>query len=191
MKKVFTLLLFLGLFGANAQNVKYGLKVGFNYSSLVFDDQPSIDGMLEEEVELPTFDDTYRIGFVFGGIAEIQLSNSFFLQPELMFSSQGSKDETSRINYLQVPILGKYRFVKNLDLQFGPQVGVKSWESEERDIFRYMDYAAVIGLGYTYKERYFADLRYTYGFADILRDSDQLNTTVNNQYVQFVIGYKL
>jgi hypothetical protein len=111
-----------------AQEARFGLKGGFNYSSIV--------GDLTEGLK-------FRFSGHGGVFLEIDFSEKFKLQPELLYSSQGFQFSTDlaaiqnggstgeendfrtnvQLNYLTVPILGKFSLNDRLDLEFGPQFG--------------------------------------------------------------------
>ncbi len=113
---------------AQQNTVSYGVKAGVNLSTIT-----------GEEI----FDRTKpKIGFHLGGILEVPLSDRFSLQPELLYSYQGSKFEreieifsetdlfvptvknTLKLSYLVVPVLGKYYFTDYFSFEFGPQLGI-------------------------------------------------------------------
>jgi hypothetical protein len=91
-------------------------------------------------------------GFHFGGFAEIRLSHTFALQPEILYSAQGSKfnrddnqeqvtlvpgfpdykinittitntETTLKTNYFNIPLLAKFYATKRLFFMAGPQFG--------------------------------------------------------------------
>jgi hypothetical protein len=98
-------------------------------------------------------------GFHAGGLAHIHLNRHFALQPELVYSSQGAEYGSSsktKLNYINVPVLGQYMFGNGLRLQTGPQVGflttAKSKDaSEETSIQNFLkdaDFSWSFGAGY-------------------------------------------
>ncbi len=105
MKKVLlvTAIAVLGLATVNAQEIKFGAKGGLNFASITGD---NID-----ESGLTT-------GIHFGVLAEIPLSEKFSFQPELLYSSQALN-----LNYLNIPLMGKYYLTKGFSLEVGPQIG--------------------------------------------------------------------
>ncbi len=78
----------------NAQQTRFGIKGGLNLSTVV-------GGEVENT---KTF-----VGFHVGGFAEINIVEKFFIQPELLFSAQGTKvdgpfeDGDIKLNYLNIP----------------------------------------------------------------------------------------
>lgn len=125
MKKItFTLLactLFSGAIYAQTPDVKIGAKAGVNFAKLT-------DG------------DMYT-GFHLGGLAEIYINEKFSIQPELLYSAQGSESSSSasttafgvtmsgkgdsklKLSYINIPIMAKYYVLEGLSIQAGPQVG--------------------------------------------------------------------
>lgn len=110
-----------------AQDARFGIKAGPNYSSIVGD---LTDGL------------KFRFSGHAGILLEFDFSYTFALQPEILYSSQGfqfSSDLSEidgnptaggndfrtnvQFNYLIVPILGKFRLSEKFALEFGPQFG--------------------------------------------------------------------
>ncbi len=117
------------VYNGNAQETTFGLKGGLNYSSVV--------GDLTEGVK-------FRFSGHGGLFLEIAFSEKFQLQPELLYSSQGFQFSTDlasiqngggstgeendfrtnvQLNYVTVPLLGKFALNDRYALEFGPQFG--------------------------------------------------------------------
>lgn len=128
IKRYLTLLaiIFLAI-TSYAQETHFGVKGGMNLST--------ISGNVGEEIKP-------RLAYHFGGFAAIPLSDSFSLNPELLYSSIGhtfnfateafigadpssnfSFKTAERANYLALPINFRYSFTKKFGLDFGPQIG--------------------------------------------------------------------
>tara|TARA_R110002049_G_scaffold993_3_gene7137 strand:- start:15824 stop:16480 length:657 start_codon:yes stop_codon:yes gene_type:complete len=113
MKKVYltTLLILSMVCTINAQEIKIGAKTGLNLASITGDD----------------VDVSMRPSFHIGGMAEIPVSAEFYVQPELLFSSQGYKvkdnDAVGILNYIALPVIGKYYVTDKLSIEAGPQIG--------------------------------------------------------------------
>lgn len=97
---------------AAAQHVHLGVKVGLNYSSVT----ESLTGS------------KHRLGPVAGVFAQLPLSsdNFFLFQPELLFSTKGSRPLFTsrfplRLDYLDLPLLAKIN-VNGFFFELGPQV---------------------------------------------------------------------
>jgi len=126
MKKILlSVVAVMALGTAQAQEVQFGAKAGVNFANFGGD------------VE----DASSRTGFHAGVVAELKLSETFSIQPELLYSQQGSQTEDTfsesfggvnystnteakqTLNYINLPILAKYYVMEGLSLEVGPQVG--------------------------------------------------------------------
>jgi len=116
------------VYKGNAQETTFGLKGGLNYSSVV--------GDLTEGIK-------FRFSGHGGLFLEITFSEKFQLRPELLYSSQGFQFSTDlaaiqnggstgeendfrtnvQLNYLTVPLLGKFALNDRYAVEFGPQFG--------------------------------------------------------------------
>lgn len=179
---------------AQTDKVKLGVKAGLNLSSLSFD-----------ESELNSSNKT---GFTAGVMVEIPLTKNFSLQPELLYSQQGSKSSffdsdvtnsqyksTITLNYLNIPVMLKYYVLKGLSLQAGPQIGILlkannkyqdnflGYDNHEsfdlKDYSTGVDTAVNFGLGYQFKDRFYTDLRYTISYSNVFKEGDA-NHFINN-----------
>ena len=177
MKKVLiVLLLCFGMNALNAQMLKFGLKAGANFSNLEGD---NVDGS------------TYT-SFHFGAVAEISLLENLSLQPELLYSSQGTKVDVAGVkdinyNYVTVPVLAKFYLTsKKLSLEAGPQFSFLINEDvEEQYEAESFDFAAAGGLGYNITDNIFAQARYVMGLTEANKDAE-----VTNRVIQFSLGYR-
>lgn len=194
---------------AQTEKVKLGVKAGLNISSLTFDDN-----------ELNSSDKT---GFTAGLMAEIPLAKNFSVQPELLYSQQGMKlsysdpevqnshyKSTIAINYLNIPVMLKYYVVKGLSLQAGPQVGIllkannKYQDNflgydnhEEMNLKEYsngVDASVNLGLGYQFKDKFYADARYNVSYTNVFKDvtantNYSINSDMKNRIFQITVGY--
>jgi hypothetical protein len=109
-----------------SQETQFGVKAGLNYSSIV--------GDLTQGIK-------FRFSGHAGVFLEIEFSDKFAFQPELVYSSQGFQFSSDlltiqdggdildqndirtnvQFNYLTVPILGKFVVSDLLVVEFGPQ----------------------------------------------------------------------
>ncbi len=110
-----------------SQEIKFGAKVGLNLSNLRGDYPTGID------------EHNSKSGFHIGGFAEYEINDKFTLQPELLFSTQGNTydykdyygggsyydgaDYNLKLNYLNLPVILKYKIIEKLSIDFGPQIG--------------------------------------------------------------------
>ncbi len=158
-----------------AQNAKYGMRVGYNISNLDFEPDP-------------TFDNSHRNGFAIGFFGEYDLSASIALAPEIQFSAEGAKDRSLRVDYIQAPILLKFRIGNKVALGAGPLVGVKVHEFE--DGYRNFGFSGVGALEFMITDEIFIDARYHYGLTNIL-DDNPAGLEAKNTNIQIGIGVKI
>lgn len=127
MKKIILTSFMLCSAFAFSQEIKFGAKVGLNLSNLSGDYPTGID------------EHNSKIGFHIGGFAEYEINDKFIIQPELLFSTQGNTygykdyygggsyydgaDYNLKLNYLNLPIILKYKIIEKLSIDFGPQIG--------------------------------------------------------------------
>lgn len=138
MKKIVLLLTVFALFNTkgNAQEVSFGAKAGLNLAGMTYSGEGT-DAINDAS--------KMRTAFHLGGMAELKLSDFISIQPELLFSSQGSKMDESEekttttgpittvsksetkmtmiTNYIAVPVMGKFYVAEGLGLEVGPQIG--------------------------------------------------------------------
>lgn len=164
MKRIILPIITFVVFGfANAQSTKFGVKGGLNISNFT--------GYQEDVKSLA--------GFHIGGFAEIKVAKKFAIQPEFLFSTQGTTIEgyngdsntTVKVNYLNIPILAKYYITDAFSVEAGPQIGfllsAKSRSEDINDLFKSTDYGLNLGIGYDFTENFALGLRYTIGLSDI------------------------
>lgn len=155
------------------QGVKYGIRGGLNISNLSFDGTP-------------TMVNKHRNSFYIGFLAEIGLSKTIALMPEIQFSPEGANEEVLHLDYIQAPILIKFRLSEKLKFGLGPQVGLKV--HKEGDGVKNFAYSGIAGIEYKISHLLFADVRYTYGISDVF--DDNLNLSAKNSNIQLGVGYK-
>lgn len=181
MKKVLlvTVIAVLGLANVNAQEIKFGAKGGLNFASISGDNTGDIETVT---------------AFNFGLLAEIPLTEKFSFQPELMYSGQGYSfnDDTVALNYLNIPLMGKYYLTKGLSLEAGPQVGfllsAKNDDTDVKDSFNTVDFGVNFGLGYKLDNGLNFGARYNLGLSDI-NNIDGFNGKSKNGVFQLSVGY--
>lgn len=180
MKKLLliTMLTVFGFTTMNAQDVEFGAKVGANFGSIYGNNTENIDPI------------TSIINF--GFYAEIPLNEKFSFQPEIMYSIQGFsvEDDITTLNYLNLPLMGKYYVTKNLSIEAGPQLGyllsAKDEVANVKGNFRVFDFGLNFGLGYKLNNGLNFGARYNFGLTNINAvSSDKLR----NGVLQLTVGY--
>ncbi|MBF4518860.1 PorT family protein [Flavobacterium sp. ANB] len=183
----------------NAQETKFGLKGGANLSTLTGDTQHT----------------SLKAGFHVGGFAEFKLSDKFSIQPEVLYSTQGTKEKGSgtdfqgqvyeielnyKLAYINVPILAKYYVAEKFSLEAGPQIGflvaakrkyTAPGVSEEDDVkkdFGSIDFGVDFGAGYDLTEKFSVGLRYNLGLTNLHKDIDYYK--IKNSVFSLSAGYK-
>ncbi|MDI1305206.1 MAG: porin family protein, partial [bacterium] len=128
-----------------------------------------------------------------GLIAEIKLIDSFSIQPELLYSTQGAsyKNATeefrNELGYLSIPVLAKINLNKFVSLELGPQASFLLSERNSFDVkdANTFDFAVVGGLGLNITKNLFIQGRYGLGLTDASKDAQ-----VKNSVVQVSAGIK-
>jgi hypothetical protein len=189
MKKTLIVLIAIGIAAfANAQKtkqdegIKIGIKGGLNVSNLMGDVK----------------DVAIRTSIHAGLVAEIIVNDKFSIQPELLYSGQGASDTSTgggriKLDYITLPVLGKFPIAKNLSLETGPQIGFlvsgkeKTNDSNETiPNTKTIDFGLNAGLNYELNNGVFFQARYNLGLTDIGFYGD--NKRASNSVIQFSIG---
>ena len=177
MKKflLFTTVALLALTSVQSQEFRLGAKAGLNVASLGGDSYGV--GSLGS-----------RTSFHIGGLAEIPLMGKFALQPELLFSSEGSNwtftglDDNLKLDYIRVPVLAKFYIIEGLSAEAGPVFGVlvnaKNDDGDDiKENFKTFDAAFGIGASYRLDMGVFFSLRYNKGLLNVNEDYEEEGVT--------------
>jgi hypothetical protein len=192
MRKIILSAIAVMAFGfTNAQETRFGVKGGLNISTVV-------GGDVEDTKSL--------VGFHVGGFAEINIVQRFFIQPELLFSTQGTKvdgpfgtDADIKLNYLNIPVLAKYYIVdKKFSVEAGPQLGVllsaKAEDEDIKDFTRSVDFGFNIGAGFNFTDNLSVGLRYTIGLSPLsdedIDNEDDYYDSAKNSNLALSLAYK-
>ena len=204
MKKIVFAVVLLSVFGiSNAQeksnkvsDVKFGAKGGINFAKLVGDDAS---------------DEKTFVGFNAGFFAEIPLTEKLVFQPEILYSAQGSKSEgiidgyyvdaTFNFNYINIPLLLKYKITDKFSLEAGPYVGfltnaklkfkVRGLGSDSldvKDIIKSTDFGLGLGMNYEFSDVIFANARYQAGLTEI--GDAEAGNGIKNSVFQLGLGFR-
>lgn len=187
---------------ANAQEVKFGPKAGVNFSNLSGTDNSEM-----------------LVGFHVGAVAEIKVNDKFSVQPELTYSTQGTKfsgnetylgvmtsyENKQKIDYINIPVMAKYYVADGFSVEAGPQVGFlmkaenesdasvggisSNTKSDNKDAFKGTDFGVNFGLAYDLPNGFFVNGRYNLGLTDIRENSDN-GDSVKNNVIQVGVGFK-
>lgn len=165
---------------SQSQELRFGAKLGLNVAFLGGD-----TGGLESLGS--------REAFHIGGLIEIPLSEKFSIQPEVLYSQEGADwvwgvgDGESKLDYIRIPVLAKYYFIKGLSAELGPSFGfLMSAESRNIDIkeeLNSFDTGLAFGASYRLDMGVFFSMRFTKGLMDISK-----NSVISNQSNVFQIS---
>ena len=184
-----------GLQSAYSQaSIGLGIKGGLNFANL------SVSQSAGENYN-------NRTGYHFGAYALIKLGK-IGIQPELLFSKQGSKYSVNTSNfdanfdYINIPIMLKLYTVAGINIQVGPQIGfLSSAQAKQtvngvssttdlKDFYKNNDISLAMGLGWDLPFGLSIDARYNLGLSTINNSSTNTNDT-KNQVFQISAGYRL
>lgn len=169
---------------ANAQ-MRAGIKGGLNVSNLYIDD---VD------------DENARYGFNVGVYGQVFSTNAFAIQPELLFSTKGTRaeyggliDQTVKfnLNYLDLPVLAVFKLGDAAEIHAGPYASyllgsnisysgdLGSGSDEiDRDHLRPFDFGLAAGFGLNFGPMQ-VGARYNLGLTEIA-DSDAARQLLGN-----------
>jgi Outer membrane protein beta-barrel domain len=168
-----------------SSNFKFGVKGGVNFSNLYTDN-----------VE----DNNVLTGFNAGIFAKVPITESFALQPELLYATKGAElkynndfvngTATFRLNYIELPVLLVLNLTKNFNIQAGPYVAYlvdgKATNDAQGTLFdiennlknedyNKFDTGLALGLGYDADQIGFG-VRYNYGLQKVGKERSFLGT---------------
>lgn len=189
MKKVLFSLLALLAMLASVNHAKgqgqfaIGVKGGLNFASV--------------DISQPGATYESRTGYHAGAFALFKFTK-IGLQPEIIFSQQGSKVKISGDNfksnfsYMNIPIILKLYTIAGINLQAGPQFGflTKAEFNDQniKDELKKSDTSLALGVGWDTPINITLDVRYNLGLSDI---SDDIPYEMKNQVWQVSAGFKL
>lgn len=207
MKKVILAAIAFMAFGfANAQDARFGLKGGIDFSNFTGD---------TEGIDFKS-----RVGFTIGGFVEIKFSEKFAIQPEILYATQGAKVKNFGVQldnwtyvvgnvnfnlaYINVPLMFKYYASEGFALEAGPQIGFltsakskttvngynRSHEMNVKDSFQSIDFALNFGASYDFTKNVSIDGRYNLGLANIAKTEAGDETKLHNSVFLVTLGYK-
>lgn len=189
MKKIILTAVAVFAFGfANAQEAKFGIKGGLNLANF--------KGDIEDGSSL--------LGLHIGGFVEIKISDKFVIQPEVLYSGQGSDSDEGSFNltYINVPLMAKYYVADKFNLEAGPQIGFLTSAKIKMDgnsidskrLFNSTDFGINFGAGYDFTQKLSAGIRYNLGvsgiFSDEFKDALDNDVKVQNSVFSLSLAYK-
>jgi Outer membrane protein beta-barrel domain len=188
--------LVLVLFGgspAMAQGRGWGAKGGVNFATQRSDQ--------DDDVNVG-----YRIGIIAGAFFTWPMGERFAFQPEVLYSEQGAAvDELgvnakTKIDYLVVPLLARYKVTRSVFVVGGPSMGFKvrakasaefGDSSSQVDISEFVedfDLGIAAGGGMEFG-RYTLEGRYTFGLSNINADDGGVEK-IKNRVISILGGVR-
>lgn len=166
--------------------IRFGVKAGINFANIY-----------EKETG---FDYGNRTGIHFGGMVQIPISKKLFLQPELVYSMQGSnadipEEETRlkmKMDYLTVPLIVKYNVFKRFNVEAGPQIGFllnskitaeyqdpdvifdDGFTLDDKEYKNTIDCSVALGASYDFTSNIFAGIRYNVGISNVYKKDKEI-----------------
>ena len=197
MKRItITALLAFAVLSAYSQaEVALGLKAGPNFANI------NTDATAGENYKS-------RTGFHGGAFVLFKLTK-IGIQPEVIFSQQGStvefnnEDYNANFTYLNIPVMLKLYLAAGLNLQLGPQFGFVTKATQEfpdpitgdvteediKDELKGSDLSLGLGAGWDLPFGLTVDARYNLGLSKINDKSS--SQEAKNQVFQVSLGYKI
>jgi hypothetical protein len=172
MKKLLLLATAITITTVASAQFYYGAKAGVNLSKF------SGSGTSDVSTKM-------KVGFHIGALAGYNIMDGLSVQPELLYSSEGSKQTqetdswTDNLSYLNIPVLVKYKSSVGIYGEVGPQIGFLL-SAKEKDasvstnIKQYLNstnFSLAFGLGYQSEYNIGIDARYNLGLSNLAKDA--------------------
>lgn|SRR5215203_167474 len=175
-------ILLLGIVAINCasfgQRIDIGIKGGVNFSKL----------------EIPDINTSSKTGYHFGAYSLLKFGK-LGIQPEVIFSQQGSKVDLGNwdAKYINIPVILKLYLAAGFNLQAGPQFGFLNkaeldGNSIKQDLKK-ADVSLGLGLGWDTPIGLNIDARYNLGMTD--NSDDSAYETIKNQVFQLSLGFRI
>jgi hypothetical protein len=171
---------------SNAQTKRAGIKGGLNISNLFIDN---------------VTDENARLGFHVGVYGQLFSSETFAIQPELLFSTKGSKNQYTsgslnqevkyNLNYIDLPILAVFKLGESVEIHAGGYASylvnanisysgdlANGVDEVDKDNLSSYDYGLAGGLGFNLNNVQIG-FRYNYGLVKIA-DSDVARAAIGD-----------
>lgn len=193
MKKIILSAMAVFAFGfTNAQETKFGIKAGLNIANQKF------------EVQGNSMTANSIVGFQVGGFAEIKVAEKFAIQPEVLFSTEGSKlkaeglEFTFDLSYINIPVMAKFYPAEKFSIQAGPQLGLlvsakgklnDGSKGDIKDAYKSINFGANLGAGYEFTDNFLVDVRYNFGLSDIAENNED-DGKITGSVFSIAFGYK-
>ena len=139
-----------------------------------------------------------RVGFVAGVEGEYYVNDWLGIAAGLSYAQQGWKfkgngvDETTKLDYLNVPLTGNFYVAKGLALKTGVQFGFlmngKVEDTDIKDACEKLNLSIPIGVSYEISD-FVIDFRYNLGLTKTNKEDN--GNKVRSDLIQITLGYKI
>ena len=169
-----------------AQGIGLGLKGGVNFANQSIKDIGQ---------QLGDYSTQGRTGFHGGAYVVLAFSEKWAIQPEIMYSKQGSEvpdlNSVNDFNYMSIPVLLRFKPISLISIEAGPQfsslLSVKDTNGDSiKDNFKSGDFGLAAGATLHLPLGINAGIRYIWGFSDV---SDVEDWEVKNTLGQVFVGW--
>ena len=160
------------------QRIDIGIKGGVNFSRL----------------EIPEISTSQKTGYHLG-VYSLFKFGKFGLQPEFVFSQQGSKVDLGNwdAKYINIPVILKLYLAAGFNLQAGPQFGFLNKAELDgnsiEDNLKKSDVSLGLGLGWDAPIGLKFEARYNMGLTD--NSDDPAYATIKSQVFQLSLGFRI
>ena len=151
-------------------------------------------------------DDTSTLfGFHLGWFVNFDVTDNITVQPQVLYSGKGAnieilgEDFPLNLNYIEIPIWGRYNLESGLHFDFGPYIGFlmgakldgesEIGDTKVKDSYTGTDFGIGIGLGYELESGLGFAANYDMGLSNIADydDGDLKNTNIRIS-VSYTLG---
>jgi len=195
-KQLLSICIVLGTmaFAQSSDGPRFGIKAGGNLSGISGSDTKS------------------KVGFYAGAFVNIPISDAFNIQPEVLYSQQGSKVKSDyematyvvknmkqTLGYINIPVMVQYNATPEFYLEAGPEFGLlvnaqakgdingQTYKVNNKDSLRTFNFGAGIGIGYKFAPNIGINARYVAGLTEIAKIN--LGETSKNTNFQLGMNY--
>lgn len=144
-----------------------------------------------------------RVGFNAGVFANLPLGSSFSIQPEVLYSQQGSKtkdviagkefSDVLKLDYVSIPVMFQYKIVPQFYLEAGPEFNFLASAKNETKLgghtgeleldskyFNKFNFGLGLGAGFDITSNLGVNARYVFGLTDVTKE-DPTYPVVNKE----------
>jgi len=159
--------------------VGLGIKAGANFANQAVTD-----------VSTKTITDYH-----FGAYLNLNFTDKFGITPEVLYSAYGSKWDDVKVNYdyIALPVMIRFKPIKLLSLEAGPQFSFLTKAKEEgvgdvKDQLKKNDFGLAFGAGLHLPLGFNVGARYVLGFTNV---SDVSEGSIKNRTFQVYVGWTI